>query len=109
MKSSKFSPWLGSLMGVAAMAVPLSPALTGRAHAFGGLWSAQGATITQSAARVIFVDHPGPTLTAIVQLEYAGPAQKFAWLVPVPGRASVGVSSSAVFDRLDAATAPHFW
>jgi hypothetical protein len=109
MKSFKFSPWFCGLMGVAAMALPLPRALTGRAHAFGGFWSAQGATIKQSAERIIFIDHPGPTLTAIVQLDYAGPAQKFAWLVPVPDTASVAISSSAVFDRLDAVTAPRFW
>ena len=109
MKNSKFPPWFCSVMGIATLALQLSPVFEGRAHAFGGLWSAQGAVIKQSAERIIFVDHPGPTLTAIVQLEYTGPAQKFAWLVPVPGRVSVGVSSTVVFERLDTVTAPRFW
>ncbi|MET0344103.1 MAG: DUF2330 domain-containing protein [Polyangiales bacterium] len=109
MKSSKLSPWFCGLMGIAALTLPLSPALTRRAHAFGGLWSAEGGGAKQSAERIIFVDPPGPTITAIVQFEYAGPSRKFAWLVPVPGKVSVGISSSVVLDRLDVVTAPHFW
>jgi hypothetical protein len=104
MKMSKLCPWiLGSAM------LLLSPAMSHRARAFGGLWSSQSASIKQSSERVIFVDNPDSTITAIVEIKYTGPAAKFAWVIPVRGTPSVGFSSSTVFDRLDAATAPEYW
>jgi hypothetical protein len=80
-----------------------------RAHAFGGLWSSQTAQLRQASEAIIFVDNPDSTITAIIQIQYAGPPQKFAWVIPVPGTPTVGVSSNTVFQRLDAATAPHYW
>jgi hypothetical protein len=96
-------------LGVSVVALLSSPLLSQRAHAFGGFWSSRSAPVKQTAQAVIFVDNPDATVTAIIQLEYAGTAQKFAWLVPVPGKPTVGVSSSTVFERLDAVTAPQYW
>lgn len=100
---------LQGFLGVALAAWLAWLACSERALAFGGLWSSHGAVLKQSAERVILVDHPDSTITAIIQLRYAGPAQQFAWLVPVPGTPQVAVSSSVVFDRLEAATAPQYW
>ena len=97
------------VVGASFAAVLLSPMLNQRASAFGGFWSSQSGPVKQAAQRVIFVDNPDATITALVQLRYQGSAQKFAWVIPVPGRPTVGVSSSVVFDRLDAATAPQYW
>ena len=80
-----------------------------RAHAFGGLWSSQTVPLRQTGEAIIFVDNPDATITAIIQIRYAGPPQKFAWVIPVPGTPTVGVASNTVFQRLDAATAPHYW
>ncbi len=96
-------------MGVAAAILLVSAATGPRAHAFGGFWSSQSVPVKQTAERIVFVDNPDATVTAIVQLEYAGPPQKFAWVIPVPGKPKVGISSSTVFGRLDAATAPEYW
>ncbi|HET6339774.1 MAG TPA: DUF2330 domain-containing protein [Polyangiales bacterium] len=110
MMMSKLSPWI---LGSAALASAL--AVCPRALAFGGLWtsassasSANGA-IKQSSERIILVDNPDSTVTAIVQVEYEGPSEEFVWIIPVPGKPTVGVSSSRVFERLDAATAPQYW
>jgi hypothetical protein len=84
-------------------------ALTPHAHAFGGFWSSRTAPVKQSAQRILFIDNPDATLTAIVELKYTGAAAKFAWLIPVPGKPKVEVSSNTVFERLDAATAPQYW
>jgi hypothetical protein len=80
-----------------------------RAHAFGGLWSSRGAPVKQSAEQIVFVDNPDSTVTAIIQMRYVGASQKFAWVIPMPGTPTVGVSSNTVFQRLDAATAPQYW
>ena len=80
-----------------------------RAYAFGGFWSSQTAPVKQAAEEIVFVDNPDSTVTAIVQIKYAGPSQKFAWVIPMPGRPTIGVSSNTVFRRLDAATAPEYW
>jgi hypothetical protein len=92
-----------------SVAALLSFAASGRAHAFGGLWSSQTVPVRPSAEEIIFVDNPDSTVTAIVQMKYAGPAQRFAWLIPLPSKPRVGVSSNTVFRRLDAATAPEYW
>lgn len=109
MKSRNLSPCAHPWLGLAAIALLLSPALSRPAHAFGGLWTGPDARVTQSGASIIFVDHPDARVTAIIQMQYRGPSDKFAWLIPVPATPSVGISSSTVFERLAAATAPRYW
>jgi hypothetical protein len=109
MKLSGLSPWLVGKMSISIAALLLTPAMSGSAHAFGGLWSSQAAQVRQSAAEILFVDNPGPTVTVIVRIRYEGPAQQFAWVIPVRGMPAIGVSSSTVFERLDLATAPEYW
>jgi hypothetical protein len=99
---------LGSV-AVSVAALLLSSAMSHRAQAYGGLWSSQTAPLQQAAEAVIFVDNPDSTVTAIIQIKYAGPPQKFAWVIPIAGKPTVGVSSNVVFERLDAATAPQYW
>jgi hypothetical protein len=110
MKTSNLSPWVRRSLALSVAALVLSPAMSRRAHAYGGgLWSARTAPAHAAAERILFVDNPDSTVTAIVQIQYAGPSRGFAWLVLVPGKPTVGVSSNAVFQRLDAATAPQYW
>jgi hypothetical protein len=101
--------WAQLVLLALAAALLVSPVMSHGARAFGGLWSSEGAKLEQSAARIVFVDNQDGGITAIIQLEYRGPARHFAWLIPVPGSPQVGISSSTVFDRLDAATAPQYW
>ncbi len=99
-----------SILGSVGVAILLSsPAMSHGAYAFGGFWSSQTAPVKQAAEEIVFVDNPDSTVTAIVQMNYVGPSQKFAWVIPVPGRPAIGVSSNTVFRRLDAATAPEYW
>ena len=94
---------------VSVAALLLSPAIGHRAYADGGVRSPEAVPVHRAAEEIILVDNPDPTITAIIQLRSVGPSQRFAWVVPVPGKPAVGVSSNAVFQRLDAATAPEYW
>ncbi|MFI5306630.1 MAG: DUF2330 domain-containing protein [Polyangiales bacterium] len=109
MKIWSSSAWVVGSAAISIAALLLSPLLSQRARAYGGLWSSQSSPIDQTAEEIIFVDNGDSTVTAVVKIEYAGPPQKFAWLIPVPGTPTVGFSSSTVFERLDAATAPQYW
>ena len=91
---------------LAAWAVSLAPL---RAHAFGGLWASQGARTEQTSARVILVRGLDRATSAIVQLALSGEASRMAWLVPLPGEVQVSLSSSTVFERLQAVTVPQYW
>jgi hypothetical protein len=98
----------GSRLTCCVVAVLSSATLSAPAYAFGGFWSSRTAPGKHAAEKIIFVDNPDSTVTAIIQIDYAGPSQKFVWLIPVPGRPTVGVSSTTVFRKLDAATAPEY-
>jgi Uncharacterized protein conserved in bacteria (DUF2330) len=108
MKISNLSPGIRRSVAIAVAALPLALAMSQRAYAYGGFWASRTAPVNPSAEEIIFVDNSDSTVTAIIQIKYAGPSQKFAWVIPVPGRPTVGVSSNAVFQRLDAATAPQY-
>lgn len=112
MKSRQWSGWAlvaertGRVM-LAALLISLATAQP--AQAFGGFWSSQPTPVRQSGLEIIFVDNPDSTITAVVRIRYAGAPQKFAWLMPVPGKPTVSVSSNTVFERLESATAPQYW
>lgn len=95
-------------LGSLAAALVLSPAASRPAQACGGFWCSQAAPVVQAAEQIIFVDHPGDTVTTIVQIQYAGPAEKFAWLIPIPGEPEIAVSSNIAFQRLEQSTAPQY-
>jgi len=86
----------------------LSPGLTPRAHACGGFWCSLQAPVEQSAEQIIFIDNPDETVTAVIQIQYQGPSEKFAWVVPIPGDPKIAVSSNTAFQRLRDATDPEY-
>ncbi|HEX6245986.1 MAG TPA: DUF2330 domain-containing protein, partial [Polyangiales bacterium] len=97
------------LMASTGMAFATWAACSGQARAFGGLWPSQPQAPQQTAQQVLFVDPPGPSVTAIIRLQTGGPAQELAWLVPVPSKPTLALSSNAVFHRLDTVTSPQYW
>ncbi len=99
---------VGSRWTRSMVALLLCATWSHRAEAFGGLWSSGAAPVRNAGEEIVFVDNPDTTITAIVRLSYEGPPQKFAWVIPVPGKPKIGVSSSTVFRRLEAATAPEY-
>ena len=84
--------------------------LAADAFACGGCFSPPGPNlVVQDAERILFARDPKTGNTVVtVEVRYSGPADDFAWVLPLPKKPKVGVSSSYVFDRLDQATAPRF-
>ncbi|MCA9601113.1 MAG: DUF2330 domain-containing protein, partial [Myxococcales bacterium] len=93
-------------VSAAALAATLVPS---RASACGGVFcSNTNLPIDQKAERIIFHVDASGKVTAVIEIRYEGPASKFAWLIPVAGKPTVGVSSNTVLDRLQAASNPSY-
>ncbi len=91
-------------LGLALAAAPARPA-----HACGGLFCSQANPVNQAAERIVFsYDDLLGKVTAVVEIQYQGPSEKFAWVLPVRGVPQVGVSTSALLDRLQAVTNPTY-
>ena len=86
-----------------ALAVHAEPA-----HACGGLFCSATAPVNQAAERIIFSKNEDGSLTAVVQIQYEGPSEEFAWVLPVPGIPEVKVSSDLAFTRLQQASNPQY-
>jgi hypothetical protein len=78
------------------------------AHACGGLFCSASAPVNQAAERIIFSKNADRTVTAVVQIQYQGPSEEFAWVLPVPGIPEVNVSSDLAFTRLQQASNPQY-
>lgn len=77
------------------------------AHACGGFFcNNQG--IDQSGENILFIRHEDGTVSTVVQIQYSGPSEEFAWILPVPAEPSVGVGTNALFQALNLATQPRF-
>ena len=85
----------------------LSPGLTPVARACGGFWCSLDAPVEQTGERIVFVQQ-GDTTTAVIEIQYRGPSSKFAWLIPMPGKPEIRVSSTRALDRLDEVTKPEY-
>ena len=106
MRNDWSSVWLGVL---AAMATLLAPAIApAPARACGGLFCSSAAPVNQAAERILFVQNDDGTVTAVIEIQYEGPSEKFSWVLPVPGEPDVGISSTTAFDRLQQQTNPQF-
>ncbi len=97
----KRAAMVASVMAVAALAAD-------DAEACGGLFCNAVQPVVQVDERIIFVDHEDDTVTAVVQIAYAGPSEQFAWVIPIDGVPEIGVSSNVAFTRLQAATDPSY-
>ena len=78
------------------------------AQACGGLFCSASAPVNQAAERIIFSKNADQTVTAVVQIQYEGPSEEFAWVLPVPGIPAVKVSSDLAFTRIQRASNPSY-
>ena len=103
------SPWGAGLAGALLALLALSMAKP--AAACGGFFCSQQGAVNQAAEGVVFSDNGDGTITAVIEIQYQGPAEQFSWLLPlgsVPSSEDVKVSSNQAFARLRAATAPRY-
>ncbi len=101
---------LRALTGLSAAAtVAATLAAPSAAEACGGFFCNRSAPVDQTGEHIIFaVDAEAGTTEAHVLINYAGPSEEFAWIVPTPSLPEVGLSSAAVFNRLDAMLSPQW-
>jgi hypothetical protein len=92
---------LSVLAGTMAITIATAP----DARACGGCFhepTSQNATVVTDHRMVFSVS---PTQTTLYdQIEYSGSPSSFAWVLPVHGQVTVGLSSDLVFQALDQAT-----
>jgi uncharacterized membrane protein YgcG len=95
----------GRIVGaVAALAALAATATSGDARACGGCFSppTQSGTVVTDH-RMIFAVSPAQT-TLYDEIEYQGNPSDFAWVLPIHGTVTVGLSSDALFGALDRTT-----
>ena len=99
-----------SRLEAALLAALLTTGLTAPrpAAACGGFFCSQQQPVVQLGERIIFISLGDGRTTAVVQIQYSGPSERFSWVVPVPGVPEVGVSSNMLFTRLQQATDPQW-
>jgi hypothetical protein len=94
----------GAAFGVAAALA----ALPSPARACGGFFCSSANPVNQAAEQIIFSQNDDGTVTAVIQIMYEGPSEHFAWLLPVPGEPTVGVSSDQALATLKGFTDPRY-
>jgi hypothetical protein len=95
-----------ALLVAAACLIGISE--TNETQACGGLFCSAANPVNQAAERIIFADNGDGTMTAVIEIQYEGPAERFSWVLPMPGIPEIGVSSTQVLDRLQNATNPRY-
>lgn len=94
----------------AVTAVTLSAGLwlgASPAAACGGFFCNNQA-IDQASEDILFSINDDGTVTTVVQIQYQGPSETFAWILPVPAEPTVGVGTDELFRQLRAQTNPTF-
>ncbi len=86
------------------------PLLLSSALACGGMFcSSQAQPINQAGERIVFaLDEAAGEVEMHAKIAYEGPADQFAWLVPVPAAPELFVSTDELFSFLNRNTAPIF-
>ena len=79
-----------------------------RASACGGFFCDSSQPVNQQAERIVFAQEADGSVTAVIQIQYQGPSERFAWMLPVAGSPEISVSSDAAFQRLQQASNPQY-
>lgn len=82
------------------------------ALACGGFFCNQNQPVNQAAENIIFADNGDGTTTAVIQIQYQGPAESFSWLLPISSvpdaETGIAVASNLALQRLQSATNPQY-
>ncbi len=96
-------------LAAAAALAGVATLQTGDAEACGGLFCNASLPVNQAAERIIFSENGDGTVTAVIEIQYQGPSESFAWVLPVPaGELEIGVASKISLDRLDTQSNPTY-
>lgn len=99
----RFTLWVTNAAIAAATFCP-SPS-----QACGGLFCSASNPVNQAAERIVFSQNDDDTITAVIEIQYEGPSERFAWVLPLPaGELEVGVSSKLALDRLQQQSNPQY-
>jgi hypothetical protein len=98
-----------ALTGSVFTTASLLPAV---ALACGGFFCNQNQPVNQAAESIIFADNGDGTTTAVIQIQYQGPAESFSWLLPISSvpdsETDIAVASNLALQRLQQATNPNY-
>ena len=84
------------VLGVCALGAITAPRT---ARACGGFFCSNASRpVAQSGEEILFSIDADGSITAVVQIAYAGPAESFAWIVPVPSVPELSTGTNALFD-----------
>ncbi len=92
----------------AALALVSAGAYAPTAHACGGFFCNSAQPVNQAAERIIFSQNEDGSTTAVIQIQYSGPSESFAWMLPVVGSPEISVSSNAAMAALQNASNPQY-
>lgn len=93
-----------SVAGALCVAALLAPTAS---QACGGFFCSS-TPVDQEAERIIFVQEDAQTVRSIVEIQYQGDPDSFAWVVPVPAVPELSTFYASAFNALDLATQPQF-
>ncbi|MGE0788651.1 MAG: DUF2330 domain-containing protein [Sandaracinaceae bacterium] len=99
---------ISGIVAAAALSGLTTFALTPRAAACGGFFC-NNSGIDQSGENILFSINADGTVSTVVQIQYQGPSETFAWILPVPAEPTVSVGTDALFTALSQSTAPQFY
>lgn len=105
MKTNQGRLAAAAVLGLASLLAPRS------AQACGGFFCSAASPVNQAAERIIFAQNDDATVTAVIEIQYEGPAESFSWLLPissVPTDDQIAVASNVAFQRLQQATNPQY-
>src|SRR5205814_371796 len=79
------------------------------AEACGGFFCSRS-PVDQTAEHIIFTVNDDHTVTAYVQIQYAGDKDDFAWIIPAPGIPKLSADlPDAAMRAIDVATEPQYY
>ncbi|HEX2879645.1 MAG TPA: DUF2330 domain-containing protein [Polyangiaceae bacterium] len=105
---ARSSIWIRRFSAALALTTLAATSFTHTAAACGGFFCS-ATPVDQTAERIIFSVNPDDTVTAYVNIQYAGERDSFAWIVPVPSPPELGEFPQGVFNAIDVATQPRYF
>ncbi len=82
-------------------------AFPGDAAACGGFFCNTGQPVNQVGEHILFAIED-QTVSAHIQIQYQGPAERFSWVLPLPSLPELGVGTEELFTQLRQRTDPQF-